>query len=349
MSPAQTSFQTIFGDAIPVTALNQVTQSGSAYLCLIDDQSLVFATGPEADSFLHSQLSNDVLHLPEGQSRYAAYCTPKGRMLASVLYWKNASGLFLQCSASLQPAFQKRLHMFIMRAKAQLQEVSKDYLILGVGGQAVDALLQPYFAELPSQVNDLVHAEAGTLIRSRDAFGAARYQWLIPSDQVAALESLRDLKSTNGLTIVNSHIWQLADILAGVPQVIEQTKEKFVPQMINFELIGGVNFKKGCYPGQEIVARSQYLGKLKRRMAIALIENEDPRQVSAGMEIYSVSDPSQPCGMIVNSAAHFGSGVACLVEIKLLDQEQGLVHLGSATGPLLHFLPLPYAYLDVTE
>jgi folate-binding protein YgfZ len=130
------------------------------------------------------------------------------------------------------------------------------------------------------------------------------------------------------------------------------TQEKFVPQMINFELIGGVNFQKGCYPGQEIVARSQYLGKLKRRMVLATIghQGDAAAAIQPGVEIFSDADPEQPCGMIVNAAGDGDGNVSCLVEIKLSAQESGAgIHAGSANGPLLHFHSLPYSLADSAE
>ena len=142
--------------------------------------------------------------------------------------------------------------------------------------------------------------------------------------------------------------WTLGDIQAGVPQITPATQEKFVPQMINFELIGGVNFKKGCYPGQEIVARSQYLGKPKRRMVLATVEG-DPSLLQAGLEIFSSDDPEQPCGMIVNAARTADGSVSCLVEIKLAAQDSGAIHAGSANGPLLHFHSLPYSLAEPAE
>ncbi|MBR7798582.1 CAF17-like 4Fe-4S cluster assembly/insertion protein YgfZ [Undibacterium fentianense] len=312
------------------------------YICELNDLSLVAASGEDAATFLHSQLSNDVAHINEAQSRYAAYCSPKGRMLASLLYWKKGNDILMQCSASLQPAFQKRLQMFVMRAKVKLEDISAQYVQVGLSGRQAEEFLIEQFASLPQEINQTISAEAGTLIRLHDAFDLKRYQWIVRRER---FQEVGKAVSTR-MMCVSNQVWRLGNILAGVPQVIESSKEQFVPQMINFELIGGVNFKKGCYPGQEIVARSQYLGKLKRRMAIAKIMADE---VNTGMEVYSDNDPSQPCGMIVNAERDFDGSFSCLVEIKLVDQEEGKVHLHSATGSVLHFLPLPYAYLDITE
>lgn len=312
------------------------------YICLLEDQSLMQVSGDDAASFLHNQLSNDVQHLKENEARYAAYCTPKGRMLASLLYWQQESAIVLQASASLQPALQKRLQMFIMRAKAKIEDVTANLAIIGLAGKQAETFLLPLFANLPQTNGEKMSNDAGTLIRMHDAFDMPRYQWIVSHEKFAEIWASK----SHDLTQLDASIWRLGEIHAGIPQVIAQTQEKFVPQMINFELIGGVNFKKGCYPGQEIVARSQYLGKLKRRMAIALVKAD---AVQVGMEIFSENDPSQACGMIVNVERNFGEEFACLVEIKVADQVQTQVHLASNEGPLLHFLPLPYAYLDITE
>lgn len=319
-----------------------IPQLQDGYICKISDQSLIQASGEDAASFLHNQLSNDVEHLNDTQARYAAYCTPKGRMLASFLYWKMDGKIILQCSASLQPALQKRLQMFVMRSKVKLEEVTEQFALFGLGGKAAEAFLSTQFGQLPGAINDKVSSDAGSLIRLHDAFDTPRYQWLVAQEKLTEISA----QVNPAILKVDASIWRLGNIHAGLPQVVEQSKEQFVPQMINFELIGGVNFRKGCYPGQEIVARSQYLGKLKRRMAIATV-NADA--VDVAMEIFSENDPSQPCGMIVNAERDFDGGFACLAEIKLADQEQAKVHLGSSDGPLLTFLPLPYAYLDVTE
>lgn len=339
MSLLEQSFQAISQQS---KAINNVADLANGYVSLLSGQSLIQVHGDDAASFLHSQLSNDVERLKQGEARYAAYCTPKGRMLASIYYWKDGQNIFLQCSSTLQPALQKRLQMFVMRAKAKLEDVSDRFSLLGLAGAQAQAFLQKYFQQLPLETNQTVKGELGVLIRRADAFDQPRYQWIISNDTLDQLFTTLQAE----LQITDSHVWRLGDIYAGIPEVREQTKEQFVPQMVNFELIGGVNFKKGCYPGQEIVARSQYLGKLKRRMAIAKI---DASNVAIATEIFSENDPTQPCGMIVNAEADFGQSTICLVEIKLADQENGKVHLYSVDGPLLQFQALPYAYLDITE
>ena len=300
---------------------------------------LIQASGEEAAVFLHNQLTNDVEHLGLGETRLAGYCSPKGRLLATFLMWKSADGILLELPRQIQPAVQKRLQMFILRAKVKLADMAESHVILGIGGAQAGEVMKSHFPQLPTQPHAKVDTDAGTLIRVADAFGAPRYQWIAPREIAeAAWPGL-----VAALTPVAPATWRLADIRAGIPQIVQTTQEQFVPQMVNFELVGGVNFKKGCYPGQEIVARSQYLGKLKRRMVLA---NVDAPDAQAGAEVFSGADPDQPCGMIVNAESNPAGGIDCLVEIKLAALDDGTVHLGAAGGPALRFLDLPYALPD---
>ncbi|BBB66708.1 hypothetical protein UNDYM_2455 [Undibacterium sp. YM2] len=195
---------------------------------------------------------------------------------------------------------------------------------------------------MPARPDQKLSNEYGSLLRVADANNAPRYQWIAPVE----IAKQAWPKLSTQLRAVNTSAWRVTEIQAGIAIVIASTQEKFVPQMINFELIGGVNFKKGCYPGQEIVARSQYLGKLKRRMAIALVHATD---VVAGTEVFHSDDVSQPCGMIVNAEQHQEDSSLALIEMKLADQESGQLTLGSATGATIELQALPYAITDITQ
>jgi folate-binding protein YgfZ len=306
---------------------------------------LIGVSGDDAASFLHNQLTNDVEHLSSGVARLAAYCTPKGRILASFLMWRNDTTIYLQLSRDLQAAVQKRLQMFVMRAKAKLADASADAdkeVILGIGGAKANAVLATWFDTLPAApYSTLAHA-MGTVIRVADAFGAPRYQWLMSAETATAVWPVLGASLAKG----SGQAWDLSEIHAGVPRISLATQEQFVPQMVNFELLGGVNFKKGCYPGQEIVARSQYLGKLKRRTTLVSVDGIDA--VAPGTELFASADPGQPAGMVVNSAPNGDGGVDALVELKLSAIEEASVRLGSADGPALRFLAMPYV-LDALD
>jgi len=351
-SPDDTLQTADFGHAL------NMAQLSAGFVAVISDLGLISVSGEDAASFLHKQLTNDVEHLGVDQARLAGYCSPKGRLQATFLMWRNDESVFLQLPRELQPALQKRLSMFVMRAKARLADAG-GLVVLGLGGAAAPAVLGQHFAALPAVPYSKVDTGLGTLLRVADAFGSPRYQWLTtPATALAVLPSLR-----TALALGGNQAWHLASIHAGVPQVGIKTHEQFVPQMINFELLGGVNFKKGCYPGQEIVARSQYLGKLKRRAVLVTIATIDGIIAAPGDDVFAAADPGQPCGMVVNAAPNGAGGTDALVEIKLAALEAGQlagqasdqagretasIRLGSATGAPLTLLAMPYP-LDALE
>lgn len=310
------------------------------------DMALIRASGDDASSFLHNQLTNDVDHLTESEARLAGYCTPKGRLLATLLMWKSEKSIFLQIPFSLRPTIQKRLQMFVMRAKAILSDESTECAQIALAGDAATTVLSSWFPLMPGSPYAKSESESGTLVRLSDAPSdhtdnfkiIPRYLWITPYS--VAKIAWPDLVSA--LTPTSQATWQLTDIMAGIPSITTATQELFVPQMINFEAIGGVNFRKGCYPGQEIVARTQYLGKFKRRMKLAIVSGA---LVEAGNEIFSESDPDQACGTVVNVAALNGNETACLVELKLAMLVSSM-HVGSISGPRLQFFALPYLLSD---
>ncbi|WP_395825178.1 YgfZ/GcvT domain-containing protein [Collimonas sp.] len=325
-----------------LSAVPAAFDANQSFVAPLNDLGLISLSGEDAASFLHTQLTNDVQGLSAEQARLAGYCSPKGRLLATFLMWKTGDAILLQLPRNLQTTLQKRLQMFVMRAKAKLADASDSHAILGLAGNAANATLARWFPTLPDKPYAKIDNSNGTLIRVADVENTARYQWITSPD--IAITAWPQL--TQSLPALDARRWRLTEILAGVPQITALTQEQFVPQMINFEVLGGVNFKKGCYPGQEIVARSQYLGKLKRRTVLARAAAVD---IAAATEVFSSADPGQPCGMIVNAEANGAAHSACLVEIKLAALEDGgSFHLGSADGPQLEIGTLPYAIVDVT-
>ena len=307
------------------------------FISFLSDPGVIRASGDDARHFLHNQLTNDIENLGPDEARLAGYCSPKGRLLASLLTWAADDAILLMLPRSLLPGFQKRLQMFVLRAKVKLDDLSDSLAIVGVGlGAGVGATSDDGL--LPSSPYRSKALAGGHLVRVTDAAGLRRALWIGPAAQrdafLAALPA--------DLPRQPESYWRWLDIQAGVPHIVDATREQFVPQMVNFELVGGVNFRKGCYPGQEIVARSQYLGKLKRRMLLASVDTHELAAVAPGTEVFSEKDPGQPGGMIVNAERGPDGRIACLVEIKV-DAVDSAVHLGSATGPVLHFEDLPYS------
>lgn len=320
----------------PSSADFDAVLNGSAY-AVLSQFGVIDANGDDAATFLHGQLTNDIQHLDVTGARLAGYCSPKGRLLASFLTWKTGDTIRLLVSKDVQAAVQKRLSMFVLRAKAKLADASDGLVVVGLAGDVRGALASPFDA-LPDDVHVTIDGPSGTLIRVPDAAGRLRYLWIGPKTVVEA--ALASLDRT--LRRVPPAVWDWLDIRAGEPRITQPVSEQFVPQMINYDVLGGVNFRKGCYPGQEVVARSQYRGTIKRRASLASVE-ADLAAAHAGAELFHSDDPGQPCGMVVNAAAAPDGGVDLLAELKLAALESGTVHLGAADGPALRILPLPYA------
>src|SRR5471030_2868634 len=294
---------------------------------------IIDTTGDDAATFLHSQLTSDVQHLDASTARLAGFCSAKGRLLASFLMWRTGDAVRLLISSDIQAPVQKRLSMFVLRAKAKLVDATPELAAVGFAGD-VRGVLSRLFDAMPDGVHVKVDGPLGSLIRVPDAAGRPRFLWVGPKAQVEARLAEMEKQLTRG----PAELWDWLDIHAGEPRITQPTSEHFVPQMVNFDVLGGVNFKKGCYPGQEVVARSQYRGTIKRRTSLAHVDT-----AKAGDELFHSDDPGQPCGLVVNVAPAPGGGVDALVEIKLAALEQGSIHVGAADGPALKFSPLPYA------
>jgi tRNA-modifying protein YgfZ len=312
----------------------------AGFVAPLSSFGLMSLSGADAVSFLHRQLTNDVEHLPSSQARLAGYCTPQGRLLATFLMWKANDRLLLQLPVEIQPGLQKRLQIYVLRDKVKITEAT-ELVQIGLGGKAAGDALAPWFAQLPDQAYGKVKGEHGSLIRVADAFGTPRYLWIASAETINKVWPVL----IASLKAFSDSAWKLADIDAGIPQITAATQEKFVAQMVNFELVGGVSFKKGCYPGQEIVARTQYRGKTSRKMLAASIMLTNS-EATAGTDVYADDDTSQPCGMIVNAERNSPDLISCLVSLRLPIPEGVRVHLGSASGPVLHFTALPYPLPD---
>jgi folate-binding protein YgfZ len=276
------------------------------------DWGVIRAQGADAASFLHSQLTQDFALLDRAHARLAGFCTAKGRLLATLVGWRGGDDeILLALPAETLAATLKRLSMFVLRAKCKLTDASGEFAVYGLLGTSA--------------------AEPWTLVRDGDAVQVA-----LPGSGRALRIQPADAPAPAGAP-VTADDWAFAEAEAGMAWVRGATVEAFVPQMINFEVLGGVSFKKGCYPGQEIVARSQYRGTLKRRLQV--FETDTPAAV--GQEIFNSTDPEQPAGVVAGSGQREGRTLIA-AEIKLAALEGGSLHLGSAAGPTLQPRTLPY-------
>ncbi len=312
-----------------LTAELRTAQAGTV-LAPLQDLGLIRATGPEAADFLHRLVTSDIEGLAANAAVRSALCTPKGRMLASMLIWRAGEDLLIAVAADIHAALLKKLSMYVLRSKLKLSDAGAEQVLLGLSGPQAEAALQTLGVSVPGLMQSAQFA-GGQVVR----IGEYRYLLAVPT--ASATETWQKLATQ--AHPAGLHAWHWLEIIAGMPHITAATQEAFVPQMVNFELIGGVNFKKGCYPGQEIVARTQYLGKIKRRMYRARIENGAP---AAGADLFAPETAEQSCGQIVNVAPAPQGGHEVLAVIQSGCAEAGEIHLGAPNGPRLVLQPLPY-------
>ena len=292
---------------------------------------VIRATGEDAASFLHNLFSNDVQHLGRERAERCGFCSPKGRLLADFLIWREGQDYLLQLSSDIQPGMLKKLGMYVLRSKVKLSDANSDIVLLGVAGTGAVAALRALGAGIPSSQYDVLRFDAGTAIRLDEH----RIQLAVHANAAVPLwNKLASLASP-----VGTPAWRWLEIAAGVPHITSATQEEFVPQMANLELIGGVSFTKGCYPGQEIVARTKYLGKVKRRTYRASVQSDCPQP---GTDLFSPDLTDQSCGKVIEAAPSPSGGCELLASMLMSSAEAGDVRVGSADGPRLSFLALPY-------
>lgn len=293
------------------------------------DWGVMRAQGEEAAKFLHGQLTQDLVLQTSAQARLAGYCSAKGRLLAMMLALKpGADELWLALPAELLPATLKRLAMFVLRAKCKLSDASAELAVWGLAGAAAEQWLG---AEAPAEVWGAARKGEAWVARLPGTPACPRFLLLQPA--AAPAPELPALAAAD---------WAWLEAESGLAWVRQPTVEQFVPQMLNLELLGGVNFQKGCYPGQEIVARSQYRGTVKRRTFLFSVDGATEGAPQIGQELFHSADPGQPAGLVAAAAQRDGRGLL-LAEVKLAALEgDGTLHLGAADGPALTPQPLPY-------
>ncbi len=303
---------------------------------------VILATGFDAASFLQGQLTQDVQLMDAGESRLAGFCTAKGRLLASFWLHKRADAdgapeFLLVCSCDILTATLKRLSMFVLRAKVKLSDASGQFQIFGLAGIAINSVAFSAHNPRPGSPFSL-----DNLINLPAVASVPRALRLVPIEVADSASTPQQVAGN-----ARDHAWWLwSEVASGIAMVSQPVVEAFVPQMLNYESTGGVNFKKGCYPGQEVVARSQFRGTLKRRAY--LVHSDGPMQ--AGDEVFSQQDAEQACGTVVQAAAApdftSASGFDAVVSMQVAAAEVGGLTLKSATGPGLALMALPYALLE---
>lgn len=291
---------------------------------------LLSLEGEDAVTFLQGQVTNDVKKLDGIQSHYSGYCTPKGRLLAVFLAFSRQDKIYLQFDRALLEAISKRLRMYVLRSKVVITDSSDTTVRLGLAGEQATSALHALFGDVPAAEYAMTAFDDVIVLRLPGTL--PRYEIIAPTEKAATIWSALSTQATPA----NQADWDWREIHAGIPDIVSATQEAFVPQMVNLDLLNGINFKKGCYTGQEIVARTHYLGKVKRRTHLAHIATDS--QPKAGDELQDASGTA--AGQIVRSAAHPEGGFDVLAELRLESVENGPV---SWQNQVLTLLPLPYS------
>jgi folate-binding protein YgfZ len=305
--------------------------------CELDEVGLISFTGDEAVSFLQAQLTSDVAGLGVARTQYTGYCSPKGRLLATFLLWRFDDEVVLQLPAALRESVQNRLSRYVLRSRVKIADATARYALFGLAGADALKALDALDARAPAALHD-VGATADLRVTQ---LPVERYLLLVPAERAPAV---REALGSVGRRQDSGH-WAALDVAAGIPVITAATQDAYVPQMVNLDLVGGVSYAKGCYPGQEIVARTHYLGRLKQRMYRIGVRG------SAGLEpgqpLYSPEfGADQASGAVLYTGAVAGDVREALAVVQRSSAHAQSVRLGSLDGPAVEFLSLPYSVPD---
>ncbi len=324
-----------------ISAQNEVSFTcDSAYpSCALFDLShlgLVRVSGEDAQTFLQGQFTNDIREVTERHSQLSAYCSPKGRMLANFRIFLHQGDYFLQMPKDTYETVLKRLPLFVLMSKVKVADASDELVSIGLAGDCAESLLQQRFEAIPGKPGGVTQQGETTLIRLPGE--PARFQISGSAEAIATLWSQLSETAQPG----NRDYWSLLEIRAGIPTIYRETADAFVPQMTNMQQIDGVSFTKGCYTGQEVVARMKYLGKLKRRMYLASVDT-DTRPMP-GDELFAPGSVSgQGAGKVVDASPSPNGGFELLAVAEITSFHENNLHLQGDQGPKLTPGTLPYA------
>lgn len=312
----------------PIGNISQISIDNTV-ICDLSHLGLLQIGGADAVTFLQGQVTNDIKQLDGHRAHYTGYCNPKGRLLALFLAFSHQDHVHLQMPKALIESIAKRLKMYVMRSKVEIQDVSDSIIKIGLSGPNAAELLSTQFTAVPQNAYELVALDNTAIVKLPG--DKPRFEIFTEAANAPAIwNTLSQAAKT-----VDASYWEWLEIQAGIPEVYPSTQEEFVPQMLNLDLLDGINFKKGCYTGQEIVARTHYLGTIKRRTQLAHIDTAS--QLNVGNDV--VNSRNESVGKIVRCAAAPGNGYDVLAEVRLESMEAGQLLV---EGNPLSIQQLPY-------
>ncbi len=304
----------------------------------VTDTALIKVEGADSHTFLHNQFTNDLRMVNDQTSQLSSYCSPKGRMLALFRIYKQNDAYYMVMPKSIVEATIKRLRMFVLMSKVTFTDITHETTHLGLSGPQSSEILHAVVSNLATEIDSISQHNNITIIRTPGP--QPRFDLFGPVESISALKQALTDKAREADTA----LWNLLDIHAGIPTIQPETVDAFVPQMVNLQAINALNFKKGCYPGQEIVARMHYLGKPKRQMYLAHVESDI--LLAPGASLYGPDNEQgseHKSGTVVSAQANPQGGCDLLAVLEIASAENSVIHVESASGPAITLLPLPYS------
>jgi folate-binding protein YgfZ len=303
----------------------------SDVLCDLAPLAVLEIAGADAATFLQGQFSNDVRDLSPTTWQHTSYNSPKGRMLATLVLWGDEGGFRALLPADIADPVRKRLAMYVLRSRVTVSDRTDMYTRLGLAGPTAAVIVREVWRDAPARGAVLRAGATCVLGLEHD-----RFVVVTPPEDAPALRS----RFTTHAQTADFTTWEWLTLRAGIPVITRATQDLLVAQAANLDALGGISFEKGCYTGQEIIARTQYLGRLKERLSVW---HADAHAIAAGTRLYSAVFGDQACGTVVNAAQSPNGGIDLVAVVQTAAVEAGDVRLGSLEGPQLQRLPLPYA------
>lgn len=307
----------------------------SVLIADLSHYGLIEAWGDDVTDFFQGQLTNDFKAITDNEGQLSAYCNPKGRILANFRIFKRENHYFLRLRKDTLEATVKRLRMYVMRSKVELRDSSDALIRIGIAGSNAARRLSDLFKVIPDKADAFINENDITLIKLPGK--------LPQFEAHGPLQNIKDLwKALKSDAVpVGENSWNILTIRAGIPEIVNDTIEEFVPQMVNLQAINSLSFTKGCYPGQEVVARMHYLGKIKRRLYTGMAETSTlPRP---GQAVFTSNAEEEKAGQIVSASWSGENKAEFLAVLQIAKAEQGHLHIESTSGPEISLGELPYS------
>jgi folate-binding protein YgfZ len=306
------------------------------FICAADEIGLILVSGADASDFLQNQLSNDIDLIDESSLQISSYSTPKGRLLGIFRVVQVSNGYILVTTRPMVLPLLQQLYKYIVQSQVTLADASDYFARFAIVTDNPDVLSHSL---LPATINAVIQNDSVISIRLEPLASQQRFLLMcLSADEAIGLWKELSAK----LKVASYASWHLSEIKAGIPAIHPQTSEEFVLQMANLGALGGVSFKKGCYPGQEIVARMQYLGKLKRRMYLAQLETRQLPQPGDELVASGKTD-IDGSGKVVDAEFDPEGLCHCLYVAQIAKADAGALNLLGQPETRIRNVELPYS------